>query len=71
MIGSNLMYGRGAPVESLAIIGLIPTAVALTLGILKPADAAKHVGAMLGIVVAFILIPMVLGKPTSVWVRGA
>ena len=46
--------------QSLAIIAIILTALGLMLGIVKPADALKHVGAILGIVVVLMLIPDVL-----------
>jgi hypothetical protein len=46
--------------ESLATIALILTAFGLMLGIVKPADALKHVGAILGIVIVLMLIPDVL-----------
>ena len=47
-------------IQSLAIIALILTAFGIMLGIVKPADALKHVGAILGIVVVLMLIPDVL-----------
>jgi hypothetical protein len=46
--------------ESLATIALILTAFGLMLGIVKPADALKHVGAILGIVIVLMLIPDIL-----------
>ena len=50
--------------QSLAIIALILTAFGFMLGIVKPADALKHVGAILGIVVLLMLVPDVL---MSLW----
>ena len=46
--------------QSLATIALILTAIGLMLGIVKPSDALKHVGAVLGMVVVLILIPRAL-----------
>ena len=46
--------------QSLAIIAVILTAFGLMLGIVKPADALKHVGAILGIIVLLMLVPDVL-----------
>lgn len=50
--------------QSLAIIALILTAFGLMLGIVKPADALKHIGAILGIMVLLMLVPDVL---MSLW----
>jgi len=50
--------------QSLAIIAIILTAFGLMLGIVKPADALKHVGAILGIVVLLMLVPDAL---MSLW----
>ena len=64
MNGSNFMQGWVALAGSVATIALILTAFGLMLGIVKPADALKHVGAILGIVVLLMLVPDVL---MSLW----
>jgi hypothetical protein len=64
MSGSNFMQGWVVLLGSLAIIALILTAFALMLGIVKPADALKHVGAILGIVIVLMLTTGIL---ISVW----
>lgn len=51
-------------VGSFATIALILTALGLMLGMIKPADALKHGGVILGIVIVLILIPGVL---VSLW----
>ena len=47
-------------IQSLAAIALILTAFGLMLGIVKPADALKHVGVVLGMVIVLMLIPNIL-----------
>ena len=59
---ANFMHGWARLVESLAMIGIIVTALSLMLGIEKPADALKHIGAILGIVIVLMLIPGVLAN---------
>ncbi|MGA3080566.1 MAG: hypothetical protein ABSD44_04185 [Terracidiphilus sp.] len=60
MIGSNFMQGWITFVGALAIIALILTAFGIMLGIVKPADLLKYVGAILGVVVALMVLPGVL-----------
>jgi hypothetical protein len=64
MSASNFMHGWVALTGSLATIALILTAFGIMLGIVKPADVLKHVGAILGIVIVLMLIPGVL---VSAW----
>jgi predicted tellurium resistance membrane protein TerC len=47
-------------IQSFATVALILTAFGLMLGLVKPADALKYVGAILGIVTVLMLIPNVL-----------
>ena len=71
---SNFMHGWVTLIGSLATIALILAAVGLMLRIVKPADVLKHVGALLGIVIALIVIPCVLVSAWSqipVWQRIA
>ncbi len=49
---------------SLAMIALILTAFGLMLGIVKPVDALRRVGTILGVVVLLMVIPAVL---ENVW----
>jgi membrane-anchored protein YejM (alkaline phosphatase superfamily) len=64
MNGSNFMQGWATFAGSLAIIALILTAFGLMLGIVKPADVPKRIGAILGIVIVLIFIPSIL---VSAW----
>jgi hypothetical protein len=69
---SNFMQGWMALAGSLATIALILTAFGLMLGIVKPADALKRAGAILGTVIALIFIPCVLVNAwlgMSLWQR--
>jgi uncharacterized protein (DUF983 family) len=60
MNGSNFMQGWVALAGSVATIALILTAFGLMLGIVKPADAPKHIGTILVIVVGFMVVPGIL-----------
>jgi hypothetical protein len=60
-------------IQSLAVVALVLTALGLMLGIAKPADALKQVGAILGILIVLMLIPNALmnlwsGIPLWQWV---
>ena len=50
--------------QSFAIIALALTALGLMLGMVKPASVLSHVAAIVGVVVALILIPVAL---VDVW----
>jgi drug/metabolite transporter superfamily protein YnfA len=72
MIGSNFMQGWVALAGSLAMIALILTAFGLMLGIVKPADAMRRVGAILGIFMLLTVLPAVLvnlWSDMSLWHR--
>jgi len=56
MKGSSFMQGCGMP----AAIALILTALGLMPGIGKPADAVNRIGAILGVSIVLLLIPVVL-----------
>jgi len=64
MSESNFMHGWAMLIGSLATIALILMAFGLMMGIVKPADPLKHVGTVLGIVIALILL---LGALMSAW----
>jgi hypothetical protein len=74
MNGSNFMQGWLTLVRSLAMIALILGAFGIMLGIVKPADVPKRVGAVLGIIIALILVPTLLASlwsAISLWQRLA
>jgi hypothetical protein len=74
MNGSNFMQGWVALVGSLAMIALMLTVFGLMLGIVKPADALRRVGAILGIVMLLMVLPAVLvniWSGMSLWQRLA
>ena len=60
MNGSKFMQGWVTFEGLLATIAIILVAFDLMLGIVKPADALKRVGAILGIVIVLMPIPGVL-----------
>jgi hypothetical protein len=64
MDGSNFMQGRVALAGSLAMIALILTAFGLMLGIVKPADALRRFGAILGVVTLLTVLPAVF---VNIW----
>jgi len=64
MSASNFMQAWVALTGSLAIIAIILTAIGLMLGVVKPADAGRHLGAILGVVIVLMFFPGVL---VSVW----
>lgn len=60
MNGSNFMHWWLNLVGSLPTIALILTAFELMLGIVKPADALRRIGTILGAVIALIFAPCIL-----------
>jgi hypothetical protein len=71
---SIFMHGWASIIGSLATIAIIVTALGVLLGVLKPADALKKIGAYLGIIILLILIPgalLNLWSVMSVWQRVA
>jgi putative effector of murein hydrolase LrgA (UPF0299 family) len=64
MNGSSFIQGWVALAGSLAMIALILTAFGLMLGIVKPADALRRVGAILGVAMLLMLLPAVV---VNVW----
>ena len=64
MGGLNFMHDWVTLMGSLAMGALILTAFGLMLGIVKPADALRRVGAILGAVVLLMVIPVTL---VSIW----
>jgi hypothetical protein len=56
MTESSFMQGWLSLIGSLAMIALILTAIGIMLGIRKPADAPRHIGAIVGIVIVLIFM---------------
>jgi len=65
MSEASLMHGWVSLLGSLAIIAIILTAIGLMLGIVKPADAPKHIGAILVIVIGLMVVPGILANAWS------
>lgn len=65
MIEAALIHSWVTLLGSLAMIAIVLTAFGLMVGILKPAEAVDRIGAILGIMIVFILIPVLL---ISAWV---
>ena len=59
------MHGWVALLGPLAMIALILTALGLMIGIVKPADAPKHIGAILVIVIGLMVVPGILANAWS------
>ena len=57
MSASNFMQAWVALTGSLAMIAIILTALGLMVGVVKPADAARHLGAILGMVIVLMFAP--------------
>lgn len=67
---ANFIHGCMSILGSLAMIAIIVTALGTIVGFVKPADAVKHCGTILGIVIVFILLVSVLvglWASMSVW----
>ena len=74
MSAANFIHGWMARTGSIAIIAIILIAFGIMLGIVKPADALSRVGAVLGIVVALVVLPGILASAWSaipLWQRLA
>jgi hypothetical protein len=65
MNGPDFMRGWVSLLGLLATIAIILTAFGLMLGIVKPANAMKHLGAIIGIAIALMLIPGILASAWS------
>jgi hypothetical protein len=61
---SDFMHGLVALIGLLAIVGLVLTAFGIMRGVVKPADALKRIGTILGIAIALILV---FGVLLRVW----
>lgn len=67
---ADFIHGCMSIFGSLALIAIIVTALGTIVGLVKPADAVKHCGTILGIVIVFILLVSVLvglWASMSVW----
>ncbi len=58
------MAGWLSILQFLASVGIVVVAFGLMFGMLKPSDALKHIGAILGIVIVLMLLP---GIVVSAW----
>lgn len=73
MCETNFMHGCPSLVGPLAIIAIIVAAMGLMLGLVKPADALKYIGVILGIAIVSSLIVSVfvrLWSNISLWQRA-
>ena len=61
-----VMAGWLTILQLLAIVGIVSVALGLMLGTVKPGDALKHIGAILGIVILLMLLPGIL---VNTWSR--
>jgi hypothetical protein len=74
MVESNLMHEWSVLLGSLGMIALILLAFAIILGMEKPADAMKHGGAILGIIILLMLAPAIIASAWSaipLWQKAA
>jgi hypothetical protein len=72
VIVSRFMQVWATLIGSLAMIALILTAFGVTLGMVKPADSVKRLGAILGIVIVLLVVPGVIASAwssMSLWQR--
>lgn len=69
---ADVIHGCISILGSLALIAIIMTALGTILGIVKPADALKYCGVIVGIVIVLILLVTVLiglWTSMSLWQR--
>jgi hypothetical protein len=58
--------------QSIAVIGILVVALGLMVGAVQPDDVVKHIGAILGLTIAFIRLPrLIVGawEGLRVWKR--
>lgn len=60
MLETSFLNGIARLVGSFGVIAFIVTAFSLMLGFLKPADAFKRVGAIVGTVIALLELPQIV-----------
>lgn len=63
---ATVMAGWLAILQLLAIVSIVAVALGLMIGAVRPGDALKHIGAILGIVILLSLLP---GIVVSAWSR--
>jgi hypothetical protein len=66
MIETNFMRAWAGIVESVAIIAIAILAIGLMVNAVKPSDAARHLGAILGIVILLLMLPAIIASAWSV-----
>lgn len=57
---TTILHGWWVVLQSFAVIGILVNAIGLMIGMVKPADAVRHIGTILGIVILFMLLPRIL-----------
>jgi hypothetical protein len=70
MFAASLLYGIAKLAGSAAAIAIILTAFGLMVGVLKPADALRRVGVIVGIVILLMVLPAIIASTwsdMSVW----
>jgi len=60
MIGTNLLRGWDGFVESAALVAIVILAIGVMVRVVKPSDAARHLGAILCIVILLIVLPAIM-----------
>jgi len=72
MFPASFLDGIARLVGSVAAIAIILTALGLMVGIVKPAEAFKRIGVIVGIVILLMMLPAVLvnaWSSMSLWCR--
>lgn len=64
MVETNLLRRWDGIVESVAFVAIVILAIGVMVSAIKPSDAAKHLGALLCIVILLIVLPAII---VSAW----
>jgi hypothetical protein len=65
MIETNFMRGWAGIVESVALFAITVLAIGLIVSAVKPSDAAKHLGAILCIMILLLMLPAIIASAWS------
>lgn len=57
---ATAIAGWLAILQLFAIVGIVVVAFGLMVGMMKPSDALKHIGAILGMIIILMLLPGIL-----------
>ena len=60
MVETNLMRGWDGIVESVALLAVVILALGVLVRVVKPSDAARHLGAILCVVILLLMLPAIL-----------